>query len=37
MVAMNAVLAGINLWFIRRLLTERHDESAYQVLEVGAD
>ena len=36
MVAMNAVLAGINLWFIRRLLTERHDESAYQVLEVGA-
>ncbi len=36
MVAMNAVLAGINLWFIRRLLTERHAESAYQVLEVGA-
>lgn len=36
MVAMNAVLAGINLWFIRRLLGERHDENAYQVLEVGA-
>ncbi len=36
MVAMNAVLAGINVWFIRRLLKERHDESAYQVLEVGA-
>ena len=37
MVAMNAVLAGINVWFIRRLLKERHDESAYQVLEVGAE
>jgi hypothetical protein len=35
MVAMNAVLAGINLWFIRRLLRDRHDDSAYQVLEVG--
>jgi hypothetical protein len=36
MVAMNTVLAGINVWFIRRLLGERHDERAYQVLEVGA-
>ena len=35
MVAMNVVLAGINLWFIRRLLLDRHDESAYEVLEVG--
>jgi len=35
MVAMNVVLAGINLWFIRRLLADRHDESAYSVLEVG--
>jgi hypothetical protein len=35
MVAMNAVLAGINVWFIRRLLRDRHDDSAYQVLEVG--
>ena len=35
MVAMNIVLAGINLWFIRALLTQRHDEQAYQVLEVG--
>jgi hypothetical protein len=35
MVAMNAALAAINLWFIRRLLTERHDLEAYQVLEVG--
>ena len=37
MVAMNLALAGINLWFIRKLLSERHDEHAYQVLEVGAD
>ena len=36
MVAMNAVLAGINVWFIRKLMRERHDEQAYQVLEVGA-
>jgi hypothetical protein len=35
MVGMNVVLAGINLWFIRRLVTERHDDRAYQVLEVG--
>jgi hypothetical protein len=37
MVAMNAVLAGINLWFIRGLLRDRHDEVAYEVLEIGAD
>jgi hypothetical protein len=37
MVAMNTVLAGINLWFIRKLLAERHDETAYVVLEVGLD
>lgn len=34
MVGMNVALAGINLWFIRRLLSERHDERAFQVLEV---
>jgi len=37
MVAMNAVLAGINVWFIRKLLGERHNEVAYEVLEVDAD
>ena len=37
MVAMNVVLAGINVWFIRKLLAERGDERAYEVLEVGAD
>jgi hypothetical protein len=35
MVAMNVVLAGINLYFIRKLLRERHDDTAYDVLEVG--
>jgi hypothetical protein len=37
MVAMNAALAGINLWFIRKLMHDRHDDSAYEVLEVDAD
>jgi hypothetical protein len=34
MVAMNAVLCGINLYFIRKLLAERHSPAAYEVLEV---
>ena len=34
MVAMNVVLSAINLYFIRRLLSQRRDESAYAVLEV---
>jgi hypothetical protein len=37
MVAMNVVLAAINLWFIRRLLADRTDEKAYTVLQVTAD
>jgi hypothetical protein len=37
MVAMNAVLAGINIWFIRKLVLQRHDDTAYHVLEVGLD
>ena len=37
MIALNAVLAGINAWFIFRLARERHDQSAYEVLEVGQD
>jgi hypothetical protein len=37
MVGMNIVLAGINVWFIARLLGERHDEAAFDVLQVGAD
>jgi hypothetical protein len=35
MVAMNVVLSGINLWFIRKLTSERHSEVAFEVLEVG--
>ena len=37
MVAMNTVLAGINLWFIRKLVAQRHDDTVYEVLEVGLD
>ncbi len=35
MVAMNVVLSAINLWFIRKLISDRHDEHAFEVLEVG--
>src|SRR3954467_14268300 len=35
MVAMNVVLTLINLWHIRKLVGTRHDETAYDVLEVG--
>jgi hypothetical protein len=35
MVAMNVALAGINLWFIRKLASERHSDVAFEVLEVG--
>ncbi len=37
MVAMNVALCGINLWHIRSLVTTRHDEDTYEVLEVGAN
>ena len=37
MVAMNVVLAGINIWFITRLLRERGDEKTYEVVAVGPD
>ena len=35
MVAMNIALCLINLWHIRRLVTTRHDDTTYEVLEVG--
>lgn len=35
MVAMNVVLASINLFFIVRLVRERHDEAAFEVLRVN--
>jgi hypothetical protein len=34
MAAMNVVLAAINLWFIVQLQRQRHDEAAFDVLEV---
>lgn len=37
MVAMNIVIAGINMFFILRMLRERRDESAFAVLPVGHD
>lgn len=37
MVAMNVVLFSINLWFITKLLHDRHDETAFDVLEVKPD
>lgn len=35
MVGMNTVLVAINAFFIVKLLRERHDETAFQVLEVS--
>jgi len=37
MVGMNAVLSVINVWFIVRLVGQRHDEATFTVVEVGAD
>lgn len=37
MVGLNVVLAGINLWYLARLLATRHDDRHYQVVEVGTD
>ncbi|WP_372729023.1 hypothetical protein [Nocardioides sp.] len=35
MVGMNLVLALINIWFIVKLTSQRHDEAAFEVIEVG--
>ncbi|WP_107774641.1 GNAT family N-acetyltransferase [Nocardioides sediminis] len=37
MVGMNIVLCAINIWFIVRLLGDRHDVAAFEVLEVRPD
>jgi hypothetical protein len=34
---MNGVIAVIDIYWLWRLLRERHDEQAYEVVEVGAD
>ncbi|MGX4655277.1 hypothetical protein ACWCHM_16425 [Micromonospora sp. SCSIO 07396] len=35
MVGLNVVLAVINVWYLRTMLATRHDDRAYQVVEVG--
>ncbi len=37
MVGMNVVLSAINVWFLVRLLRDRHDGAAFSVVEVGRD
>ncbi|MEV4643085.1 hypothetical protein AB0J80_37675 [Actinoplanes sp. NPDC049548] len=37
MVGLNVVLAVINVWYLVRMLATRHDEKAYQVVEVRDD
>jgi hypothetical protein len=37
MVAMNLATSSINVWMIARLLRDRHDEAAFQVLPVRSD
>ncbi len=37
MVAMNLATSAINVWFIVRLMRERHDEQAFDVLAVDSD
>ncbi|SDZ28942.1 hypothetical protein SAMN05444365_10967 [Micromonospora pattaloongensis] len=37
MVGLNVVLAVINLHYLRKMITTRHDERAYAVVEVGTD
>jgi hypothetical protein len=36
MVGLNVVLAVINVWYLATMLTRRHDERAYRVVEVRA-
>jgi len=35
MVGMNVATSAINVWFIVRMLRERHDDAVFQVLQVG--
>ena len=37
MAGMNVVLSAINIWFLVRLLGERHDETSFEVIEVAPD
>src|SRR5690606_9566890 len=37
MVGMNVVLVAINVWVIRKLLRDRHDDRAYAAVPIGVD
>jgi hypothetical protein len=37
MVGLNVVLAGINIWYLVRMIATRHDERTYQVVQVATD
>ena len=37
MVGLNVVLAVINIWYLRSMLQTRHDEAAFEVVDVGLD
>lgn len=37
MVGLNVVLAVINVWYLYRMITTRHDAGTYDVVEVGTD
>ncbi|MGC4808833.1 hypothetical protein [Micromonospora sp. DT233] len=37
MVGLNVVLSVINVWYLRKMLATRHDETTYAVVEVGVD
>jgi hypothetical protein len=37
MVGLNVMLAIVNVFYLVRMLTSRHDERAYEVVEVGTD
>jgi len=37
MVGLNVVLAVINVWYLYKMITTRHDAGTYEVIEVGTD
>lgn len=37
MVGLNAAMTGVNTWHLYRILTTRHDEATYTVVQVGTD
>ena len=37
MVGLNVAMTGVNAWHLHRILTTRHDEATYTVVQVGTD